>query len=131
MNYKNNPLNIRYSEKNNWRGQIEPKNGFCQFEEIEYGIRAAVITLNTYRRKGKNTIKKIIESWAPNNENDTQKYKDIVCKRTNIKENEILSTRTDYLLVINAMWRVEQGTITTEKDIEIIDNSIHKYLTLN
>lgn len=71
---RNNPMNLRYSEHNNWIGQTEPTNGFCNFTSVEYGFRAAYITLKTYGQRGHNTIRKIVTRWAPPAENPTQTY---------------------------------------------------------
>lgn len=69
-----NPLNIRYNEKNHWRGQIGSYKGFCCFDCFESGFRAALILLRNYVRFGVNTPRKIISRWAPSNENDTESY---------------------------------------------------------
>lgn len=75
MRYKNNPANIRYSDSNRWLGQIAPKNGFCQFEDISYGIRALCIVLRTYIRKYNLTsVPQIISTFAPEYENNTPAY---------------------------------------------------------
>lgn len=71
---RNNPMNLRYSQHNNWIGQKEPTNGFCNFESVEYGFRAAFLTLQTYGKRGYNTIRKIVTRWAPPAENPTQTY---------------------------------------------------------
>lgn len=71
---RNNPMNLRYSEHNNWIGQTEPTNGFCNFTSVEYGFRAAYITLKNYGQRGYNTIRKIVTRWAPPAENPTQTY---------------------------------------------------------
>lgn len=70
----NNPLNIRYSKQNNWLGQIGSNKGFCVFDNIEHGYRAAIMLVRNYVRKGFNTPRKIITRFAPSNENDTQAY---------------------------------------------------------
>lgn len=67
-------MNLRYSERNNWEGQTEPTNGFCNFVSVEYGFRAAFITLRTYGQRGDNTIRKIVTRWAPPSENPTYTY---------------------------------------------------------
>lgn len=72
--YTNNPLNIRYSEYNKWRGQKGQYKGFCRFTNDKYGYRAAFILLRNYIRKGYNTIDKIIYRFAPPSENDTYSY---------------------------------------------------------
>lgn len=75
MRYQNNPANIRYSESNKWYGQISPKNGFCQFSDISYGIRALCIVLRTYLNKyNLHDVAQIISTFAPDFENDTPAY---------------------------------------------------------
>lgn len=71
---RNNPMNLRYSQHNNWIGQKEPTNGFCNFASVEYGFRAAFLTLQNYGKRGYNTIRKIVTRWAPPSENPTQTY---------------------------------------------------------
>ena len=71
---RNNPMNLRYSERNNWVGQTGQTNGFCCFQSVEYGFRSAFITLQRYGKNGYNTIRKIVTRWAPPSENPTQTY---------------------------------------------------------
>lgn len=71
---RNNPMNLRYSERNHWVGQTGQSNGFCCFESVDYGFRAAFITLKNYGKNGYNTIRKIVTRWAPPLENPTQTY---------------------------------------------------------
>lgn len=80
----NNPLNIR-AAKNDWQGQCGKDDaGFCVFESLEWGYRAAFRTIDTYRRKYNiNKLKDIISRWAPPEENDTKHYvqcvSDLLC----------------------------------------------------
>lgn len=78
---RNNPLNIRYSEKNQWQGLIGNDNGFCKFETLGYGLRAAFVLLRNYYRKGHRSIKQIITRWAPPSENPTASYIEFVCNK--------------------------------------------------
>ena len=75
---RNNPLNIRYSDRNNWLGQVGKQNGFCVFEEERYGWRAAFILLKNYCKMGSWSVRQIIERWAPYRENPTSKYIEFV-----------------------------------------------------
>ncbi|MDS0789221.1 structural protein [Proteus vulgaris] len=71
----NNPGNIRHGSK--WQGlSVEQTDkDFCQFISPEYGIRAIYKLLQTYQKKyGLNTIKTIINRYAPPNENNTIDY---------------------------------------------------------
>lgn len=71
---RNNPLNIRYSEKNQWLGQTGERNGFCVFSEEKYGWRAAFVLLKNYYKKGYRSISQIIHRFAPASENPTSSY---------------------------------------------------------
>lgn len=58
---------------------------FEEFVTIEYGYRAAFLILRRYiRRYHKNTISAIVSTWAPNSENNTQKYIDVVSHKMNL-----------------------------------------------
>ena len=91
----NNPLNIRRG-KNQWKGlraQQEDRD-FCQFESLEYGWRAAfVLLMRTYYVKYQtDTIRKIVARWAPEIENDTQRYIYFVSEWTGIDADEPLGS---------------------------------------
>lgn len=76
-----NPLNIRFSPMNDWRGQIGSKKGFCIFDLFYNGCRAALVLLSNYQRKGYDTVDKIISRWAPASENNTKAYISAVTQR--------------------------------------------------
>lgn len=78
---RNNPLNIRYSAKNDWKGQIGERNGFCVFSDEKYGWRAAFVLIKNYHKKGFSSVSKIIHRFAPASENPTSSYVDFVCKK--------------------------------------------------
>ena len=80
----NNPANIRRGSA--WKGLvpyvINSQNkqrvrdkSFCQFVNVEYGIRALIVLLRTYYFNHKLcTIEKIIFRFAPLSENNTYAY---------------------------------------------------------
>lgn len=123
MKYKNNPLNIRYRECNNWQGQLSPKKGFCQFVSPYSGYRAAVILLNRYKKHGACTIRQIVSRWAPPSENNTDNYVSFVVSWMNDRvsvmfdfmngvlysEDSVISYREDAILLLFAMTVFEQG----------------------
>ena len=82
-----NPLNIRRSA-DQWKGLRAQQTdaAFCQFKQMEYGWRAALILLTrTYYRKYRlYTIRKIVEKWAPPTENNTEAYIKNVAATTGI-----------------------------------------------
>lgn len=110
----NNPLNIRFSEYNEWLGRVskdKSDNSFEEFIHLYYGIRAGIILLRRYIERGINTPRLIIGHWAPSNENDTQKYIENVCEWTNLPADKKLNWEkpTDMIPLISAMMRMECG----------------------
>lgn len=91
----NNPGNIRHGSK--WQGlSIEQTDkDFCQFISPEYGIRAIYKLLQTYQKKyGLNTIKTIINRYAPPNENNTAGYIIRASKEIGIEEDNPINTQS-------------------------------------
>ena len=70
----NNPGNVRLGLP--WQGmtptQTDPS--FVQFVAPQWGIRAIAKILTHYQTEGFNTVRLIINHWAPPNENDTDSY---------------------------------------------------------
>jgi hypothetical protein len=56
----NNPLSIRHNTANDWLGQVGQRNGFVVFETARYGLRAGLILLRTYRKRGADTPRKVL-----------------------------------------------------------------------
>ena len=81
----NNPLNIR--QGCNWKGlsKTQTDRQFCQFTNMVYGVRAALVTLQTYNQVYKiSSINDIIYRWAPPQDgNATNNYIKRVCKEMN------------------------------------------------
>lgn len=117
----NNPGNIRIN-KDKFQGEIIPSQdkAFKQFSSMAYGYRAMFITLDTYRKRGLDTIEKIIRSWAPPNENNTQAYINSVVKWSGLPKDKVLTeySGNDYKQIVAAMSRVENGI---EADMTNVD----------
>lgn len=84
-----NPGNIRKS-KDQWEGAIGDDGEFVIFDSPESGVRALGKNLLSYGRQGYDSIEKIINRWAPPNENDTQAYIDSVVAATGIPATQSL-----------------------------------------
>ena len=117
----NNPLNIRIG--NTWLGErSNPTDpAFEEFVSIEYGLRAAFCILRRYiRRYHKNTVPEIVSTWAPASENNTQRYIDIVCKRSGISQTQQIrfEDETTMCKLVEAMAFVECGQPIDGKKIE-------------
>ncbi len=84
-----NPGNIRKS-KDQWEGAIGDDGDFVIFDSPESGVRALGKNLLSYGRQGYDSIEKIINRWAPPNENDTKAYIDSVVAATGIPATQSL-----------------------------------------
>lgn len=86
-----NPGNIRKSATK-WSGladeQLDPD--FCTFKSPQFGIRAMCRILLNYNARGVNTVKAIINTWAPPVENDTGAYVTDVAHRMQVASDDIL-----------------------------------------
>jgi len=116
----NNPGNIRIGE--NWLGSITPgaSSSFVEFKTLAYGIRAIFVILNTKIGKGQNTIEKIITTYAPPTENDTETYIQNVSQWTGIPRTATIFSDNypDLKKIVKAIVRQEQGVILTDSEIE-------------
>lgn len=86
-----NPLNIRIG--NSWLGEATrpEESEFEVFVADKYGLRAGFIILRRYiRRYHKNTIRKIISTWAPTCENPTENYINCVSYLSGIDPDEVV-----------------------------------------
>lgn len=91
----NNPGNIRHGS--NWQGLApeQPDSAFCSFVDPKFGIRALAKVLLNYQQMGYDTVKDIINRWAPSNENNTAAYISAVAGRIGCDPNTHLDVR-DY-----------------------------------
>lgn len=98
----NNPGNIRWGD--DWQGLV-PKSertdkSFCQFTAPEYGIRAMIIILRNYEKKhGLNTVRKIINRWAPPVENDTEAYINSVAKQVGVDADKVIDVTDSRVMI--------------------------------
>ena len=125
-----NPLNIRRVAGTIWKGQFveQTDKEFVQFESIEWGLRAALCILNTYKRKYKATcIEAIIGRWAPSSENNTAEYIQGVCRLTGFGGKERL-TEKDWPTLIRAMAMIESGVLLP---VEVIARGCELYKLTN
>lgn len=120
----NNPLNIEKTKGGKpWQGEIVPSKDsrFAQFRTIAYGYRAAFKLLNNYQRNyGLDTIRKMINRWAPSNENHTDAYIRTVAERSGVPaDSRITTTNRDVMVpVVAAMSYVENGVEAKMPDVQ-------------
>ena len=70
----NNPGNIRFIANNPWNGQVRNDGGYGVYDTPQNGTRAMGRQLRAYQQRGLDTVRKIIGTWAPSSENDTNAY---------------------------------------------------------
>ena len=116
-----NPGNIRLGSFR-YKGEKAKStdSSFRQFESMEWGYRAMFVLLHTYATKrGCNTLRKIINRYAPPTENFTEGYIRFVSEKTGIAPDEIINTRAarDMVPVVAAMSQIENGVAAVMDDV--------------
>lgn len=115
-----NPGNIERGDP--WQGLSSDQSSdsrFCVFLSPEWGIRAIARVLITYQdRHGINTIRGMIERWAPPTENKTGAYVQYVSSQVGASANESVDV-TDYCIcrpLVDAIIRFENGLNPDDPD---------------
>jgi hypothetical protein len=103
----NNPGNIKATNIK-WDGMIGKNGDFVEFDNPENGIRALTRDLTNKRKRGLDTITKIINAYAPPTENDTKSYIKDVAKDMGLSATDKLSDKNMYKM-IKAMTKHEGG----------------------
>ena len=115
----NNPLNIRRTGKDQWKGMAEVQNdrAFVQFKSLEWGWRAAfyLLTRTYYHKYRLYTIRGIVSRWAPpQDNNDTKAYIANVSRLTGIDPDEPIGIPSEqpsrWMMLGAAMAIQENGT---------------------
>lgn len=110
----NNPGNIKElpGDSTQWLGERATDDDpvFEEFEAPGYGIRAIGKILDSYQRRGVITVRQIIETWAPGEENNTESYIASVVSQTGYPENFIpLREEGNFVPLIAAIIKHENG----------------------
>lgn len=110
----NNPLNIRIG--NTWLGERDSREctdgEFEEFCELKYGLRAGFCILRRYiRHYHRDTLRKIIASWAPPVENRTETYINFVAERVGIDPGATIdyADADTMCRIVQAMCKMECG----------------------
>lgn len=117
----NNPLNIRYAERNDWKGKITENKQDQKFEEfvsMKWGFRAAFILIHNYITKyNRKNIYAIISTWAPASDNNNTKwYIKIVSESMNCDKFSPLEFE-DCLIIVRMVQ--EMATVETGRHFEV------------
>lgn len=117
----NNPLNIRISD-NAWSGKIanNTDGSFEQFEDMAHGYRAGFLNMKTHINGGNNTIRKLINVWAPASDgNDPESYANKVASAAGISADEIINPKDPNIMqkIVLAMAKVENKQDANPDDV--------------
>lgn len=110
----NNPGNIDRGNSK-WQGLAADQTGdsrFAVFKDATWGIRALAVTLITYQDKHKiETIRGIINRWAPPVENDTNAYVNAVALACDVSADEAVNVHNYSVMcpLAEAIIRHENG----------------------
>jgi hypothetical protein len=107
-----NPGNIEFNDDNTWQGMSGHDGRFAIFTAPKWGIRAMAVTLINYQRKHKlNSIKELINRWAPSTENSTHTYIDAVSSRVGVDAETAIDLTNPQIMrpLLQAMIHVECG----------------------
>ena len=110
----NNPGNLRRTAID-WDGKIphaqNPDASFEQFIELRYGLRAMMRDLVNDIKGGKNTLPKLISSYAPEHENNTTAYINAVAKAVGLSPLALIDLSQETIVALcKIMVRVENGS---------------------
>lgn len=116
-----NPGNLRLSN-DNWKGlrMEQTDKEFFQFEEMRWGYRAMMRTLQNYRKvHGCRTITDFITRWAPSCENNTMAYIKVVCNQLGVPSVFIpdIEDRETMCAMAAAISRHENGVEVDMKEV--------------
>jgi hypothetical protein len=87
-------------DRNNNPGNLRPpgaSTGFQRFDTPEAGLAALDQNLQSYGKKGINTIEGVINRWAPSSENNTSAYVSSVSKRLGIDPKAQIDLANPYV----------------------------------
>ena len=117
----NNPGNIRKT-KDKWKGlrQVQLDKEFFQFEEMKWGYRALIRTLQNYRKRhGCETIADFIRRYAPPSENNTMAYIRFVCNKLGVSPDYVpnVEDKASMCLFVYAISYFENGVEPVMEDI--------------
>jgi hypothetical protein len=129
----NNPMNLVKGVDFQYQVANPKEDKFMTFGKTWQGIRAGVLDITSDISKGKNTLKILINEYAPKFENDTTGYINTLAKRLNIGANDILNRKDEKFMfnLVKSIIVVENGAgslkFITDEDIKEGINSAFIY----
>lgn len=130
----NNPGNIDYNRANKWQGQMPPNDAlekrFARFDSPENGIRALGKLLQTYQNKYcLDTVKKIINRWAPPVENDSGAYVRAVAQKIGVLPDQVITLKDPRTLSLLIQAIIHHENAGFEYPDSVISEGVRRALT--
>lgn len=100
----NNPGDIE-RDGDAWEGMAPTQTDarYITFSAPIWGIRAMARILDNYAKRGKTTVRQIVQSWAPPSENNTENYIRAVARAVGGETVEPTKDRDTFALALAAM----------------------------
>lgn len=120
-----------------WKGKIpnsENTDGtFEQFIAVHWGLRAMMRDIINDVREGTDTLRSLINEYAPPHENDTENYISFVSSLTGLLPDvKIELTKPILQAIVEAKIRLENGTqyahLVTENDMRLAFENLGIYV---
>jgi hypothetical protein len=112
----NNPGNIRYIVRNPWNGQVGDDGGYGVYSDARLGTRALGKQLLAYAKAGRRTVRDIISTWAPANENNTGAYITDVANQLGIDPDDVFDVDASLVNLARAIAKHENGYLDSSYD---------------
>lgn len=135
----NNPGNIDYNPRNKWQGQVgietdlpsSIKPRFAKFKDMIYGIRAMACLLIAYfDRHDCDTVRKVLNRWAPSTENNTKAYVNAVAAKVGVGKDERVDLHEYKILRSLIVAIIEHENGMTLEEAGISDDQVAKALVM-
>jgi len=124
----NNPGNLTKTSIP-WQGKIGNDGRFEKFKSYVWGVRALIRQLRTnINSKGLNTLRKLITSYAPPSENNTEGYIASMVARTGYLADQVLVPTFEVLknLAQNITWKENGNPMPEINRDQWISNDMFK-----
>lgn len=115
----NNPGNLNFAGQAGATKESGPGGRFAVFGSMQEGVAALVKQIGLYVKRGKNTIRKIIDTYAPAFENNTGAYIAAVSRALGIGPDDPLDTNNTQQIMglVQAIATHENGTKLNQADL--------------
>ncbi len=108
----NNPGNIKLTSIQ-WQGmqQVQNDKTFVQFIHPRYGFRAMTRILRNYQKRGVDTVRQIVSTYAPKDENDTEAYINFIANELRVQPDEFINIEKRLFDLLKAIHAFENGSL--------------------